>query len=41
MDACDAVAKDAANRHDEHSARGLRRETAAIIDENGNDNNDN
>ena len=41
VDACDAVAKDAANRHDEHSARGLRRETAAIIDENGNDNNDN
>ena len=38
MDACDAVAKDAANRHDEHSARGLRREAAAIIDENGHDN---
>ena len=41
VDACDAVAKDAANRHDEHSAHGLQRGAAAITDENGNENNDN
>lgn len=43
MDACDAVAKDAVNKHGEHSTRGMRlhsypvsseqRESGAISDE--------